>query len=304
MLILINGLPHFSRIMAADLNEFDAENRYIFINTYESKLEQIKFILLLPFCGAVISFNGVSDVSNSMNWVLKMKKRLFMQWQGTDVSIASDRFNEGTICRKYIDYSTHIVSSSWFKDELKEIVKDTTYLPFSYVNTLSKTHVYDNVNVFSYIAKGRENFYGWGELIALAQKYKDISFTIAGTDGEGLDYPSNVTCIGWVDEKEFLKQLDLNAIFIRLTEHDGKSISIAQALAYGCEVIWTYDFECCHQISKNFKELDVKFIELKDKIGKRDLTSSNENTLFAKNNLLREPVLVNYVEGFKTLLNG
>lgn len=303
MLILINGLPHFSRIMASDLNEFDTKNKYVFLNTYESKWAQIKFILLLPFCGAVISFNGVSDQSKSLDWVIKMKKKLFMQWQGTDVSIASERFKNGTIYRKYIDYATHIISSSWFKNELKEIVNKTTYLPFSYVNSTSKSHTYEKVNVFSYIGKGRENFYGWEELIALAQKYKDVSFTIAGTDGEGLDYPSNVTCIGWVDNDIFSKQLELNAIFIRLTEHDGKSISIAEALAHGCEVIWTYDFEGCHQVSKNFKALELKFIELKDKIEKRGLTSSDKNILFVKNNLRREPVMQNYCSIFNSILN-
>ena len=44
MLVLVNGLPYFSKNIVADLNEFDDENTYVFCNTYESKFAKFKFI--------------------------------------------------------------------------------------------------------------------------------------------------------------------------------------------------------------------------------------------------------------------
>jgi len=299
MLILINGLPHFSRIMADDLNEFDAANKYVFLNTYESKWSQILFLLLLPFCGAVISFNGVTDKSKSLDWVLRFKKKLIMQWQGTDVSIASIRQKNGKINRKYIDYSTHFISSSWFKDELIGVCDTSVYAPFSYVKEVGNDSNYKNVSIFSYIAKGREEFYGWKELIETATVHPELNIRIAGTDGEGLIFPKNVTCLGWISETDFQKELKKNAIFVRLTEHDGKSLSVAQALARGCEVIWTYEFDCCHTIQKETNSLNEKIDELVERIKNRNLLPNYENIEFTENNLQRKPVMSNYCSTLK-----
>ncbi len=303
MLILINGLPHFSRIMASDLNEFDAKNKYIFLNTYDSKWAQIKFILLLPFCGAVISFNGVSDKSKSLDWVIKMKKKLIMQWQGTDVQYAANRHKDGSINRKYIDYSTHLISSSWFKDELKDIVDHFVYAPFSYVKEAKMGEKYTKVSIISYIANGREKFYGWDELIEFAKNQPEIEITIVGTEGKGLEYPINVKCLGWVNESKFINLLKNNPIFVRLTDHDGKSISVAQALSYGCEVIWTYEFDNCYKIEKNVLSLQNQITFLQNRIEERGLIPNLENIKFAEDNLLRVPVMQNYCSIFNSILN-
>jgi len=143
MLVLINGLPHFSKKIAKDLNEFDSDNKYVFYNTYESKWAQLKFIIALPFCGAVISFNGASDQSSSLDWVIKFKKKLIMQWHGTDVKLAVERKTSNTINRKYIDYAKHLASAPWFIDELKEIIPAITYSPFGYVESAGNDGKYE-----------------------------------------------------------------------------------------------------------------------------------------------------------------
>ena len=120
MRILSNGLPFFSRKLAKDLNAFDEENSYVFYDTYYSKWEQFKFLLALPFAGAVLSSNGVSDKSKSLDLALFFRKKLLMQWHGTDVQLAVERQKNNTINRKYIDAAQHIVSAPWFVDELKD----------------------------------------------------------------------------------------------------------------------------------------------------------------------------------------
>jgi monofunctional biosynthetic peptidoglycan transglycosylase len=104
MLVLINGLPLFSKQLAENLGHFDSNSNYVFCDTYNSKLHQLKFLALLPFADVVISMNGVTDNSGSLNAVLKLKKPLIMQWQGTDSLLAVERNKSGAIKRDYIDY--------------------------------------------------------------------------------------------------------------------------------------------------------------------------------------------------------
>ena len=88
MKFIFNGLPYFGKKLVNDLNDFAPQNSFSFFDTYSSKVEQIKFASSLPFSNLVISMNGVSEKSGSLDLVLKLKKRLLMQWQGTDVLIA------------------------------------------------------------------------------------------------------------------------------------------------------------------------------------------------------------------------
>ncbi|MDP4798113.1 MAG: hypothetical protein NWR50_04550, partial [Crocinitomicaceae bacterium] len=97
MRVLINGLPYFSERFAKDLKEFDKKSSFIFLDTYNSKLAQLKFLFLLPFADCVISFNGVTDNSGSLNYVVKWKKKLILQWMGTDALLAMERFKNKTI---------------------------------------------------------------------------------------------------------------------------------------------------------------------------------------------------------------
>ena len=109
MLVLVNGLPYFGRILVRDLNEFDSKNKYIFLDTYYSKLDKLLFFFLVPFSKLIISFNGVSDNSGALNWVLKWKKKILMQWQGSDVMLAKQRSKENKIDLRYINKAIHLM---------------------------------------------------------------------------------------------------------------------------------------------------------------------------------------------------
>ena len=302
MLVLINGLPHFSKKIAKDLNEFDSDNRYVFYNTYESKWAQLKFIITLPFCGAVISFNGASDQSSSLDWVLKFKIKLIMQWHGTDVKLAVERNELGTINRKYINYATHLASAPWFIDELKEVVSEITYCPFGYVESIGNEENYKKISVLTYIAENRESFYGWDEIYEASKLLPNIQFTIIGSKGEGFPSSKNITFKGWVEETELAHLMEEHPIFVRLTEHDGKAITVSQALAKGCEVIWTYPYNCCVLINKNGLELKNSIEALSKQIEDRNYKPNKENIEFAKMSLLRNNVLSIYSSKLTKLL--
>lgn len=304
MLVLVNGLPYFSRKIVADLNECDKDNRYIFFNTYYSKWAQLGFLLTLPFCGAVISFNGVSDNSNSLNWALRFRKKMIMQWHGSDVEIAIERHKAKTINRKYIDYASHLVSAPWFTDELRDVLSAAEYAPFSYVREYGNESSYEEVSILTYIPKGREEYYGWNEIVSLSKEMSDIQINVCGTNGENLSQNGNITFLGWVDEEQLLKLMKSHAIFIRLTNHDGKAITVSQALSVGCEVIWTQPYTNCHLVKKNQNDLIQSVRNAIEVIQKRGLSPNHQNIMFAEKELLRDAVLDNYLRILKKQLNG
>ena len=150
MLVLINGLPLFSKRLAKELKEFDSSSNYIFCDTYNSKLQQLKFLLLLPFADVVISMNGVTDASGSLDAVMKLKKKLIMQWQGTDSLLAMERFKNGSIKREYIESAFHFVDSPWLFDELISVGLNPEYVFFKSAEVKNIIAKYDSISAMTY----------------------------------------------------------------------------------------------------------------------------------------------------------
>ena len=227
-----------------------------------------------------------------------------MQWHGADVDLAVQRTKNKTIDRKYIDYSTHLVSAPWFSEELKNVIDKTIYAPFSYVDSAGNSNLYDKIKLLTYLANDKEEFYGWNEIYSFAKQNPEIEITVIGSDGKGLNAPPSVNFKGWISKDELLVDFKRHAIFIRLTDHDGKALTVSQALGAGCEVIWTYQLDNCHYIEKDSVQLDQKIKELTNLIANRNLSPNQKNINYAKEHLLRESVIANYVEKLKIVLDA
>lgn len=304
MLVLVNGIPYFAERMSDDFNEFDKGNRYVYCNTYYSRWAQLKYLFLLPFAGAVISVNGVAERSKSLDWALKLKKKLLLYWQGTDVQTAVNLTRSGKIYRAYIDYAAHLGVAPWFVDELGSIGVKVTYAPYAHVEVIGNDKVYSDVRILSYLAKNAEKFYGWEYIRAIALKRPDIGITIVGSQGEGLDAPENVTFKGWVSAEEMNELFRSHAIFARMTEHDGKALTVAQALSAGSEVIWTYPFEHCYHVNHDVDQFIETIESLDRKIRERGLRPNQENLAFARGAFERNAVLSSLVKEIKQILDG
>jgi len=302
MLVLVNGLPLFSQRLVKDLNFLDPNNTYVFTNTYYSKIDKIKFIFLLIFAKVVISFNGVSDESGSLNWVLRFKKKLIMQWQGTDVSLAIDRHKSNTINKKYIDYATHFTDAPWLKDELNSILNSIEILPFKHIEIEQNNQKFPQISVLSYIGKGREEFYGYEIIKASAEANPEIDFHIIGIDGKDLVKTENLFFHGWISEEEVKNIMKSVPIFVRLTQHDGNSLVVTEALSYGCEVIWSYPYEQCY-LANSIEELNQKIVYLSEKIKQRNYEPNFDNIKFVKENYNRNQVIGNYIKKINDFAN-
>jgi glycosyltransferase involved in cell wall biosynthesis len=286
MKVIISGLPYFSKKLAADLNSTKSQHSFIFLNTYESFIDKIKFFLSVPFADVVISMNGVSDKSGSLDWAILLKKKIWMQWQGSDVLNAIRRKNNNTLNLKYIKNSYQSTDATWLFKELKTIDINCEINQFKWTEFKKLSNNYTDISVYSYLLEGKEDFYGWKRIENLAINNPKIEFKIAGTSGNQLKKHPNVHFLGWLSKDKF-EQLRIDSpIFLRLPEHDGYSLSVIDALAAGNEVLWSTIHPKCY-FSK--KEDDEKvFTEIVSKLEGNGLKRNKENIEFAYVNFSKE----------------
>lgn len=290
MKILINGLPYFSERLAKDLNELNQRHSFRFIDTYNSKIAKLKFALQLPHSDGMISMNGVTDQSGSLDLAIRNRKKIWMQWQGTDVLLALKRAKEGTINRKYIDYSFHFTDAPWLAEELKSIGIEAEIIQYKWLPQIETTSKFHQLAAYSYLAQNREEFYGWNTIKTFAINYPDVQFYIVGSNGDALnDIPKNVVFKGWVDHHEMKKYQKEIPIFIRLTEHDGFSLSVLEAFANGAEVIWTQPHELAHLASdiKGLRAFEKAF----QKVNDNEFEPNQNNINYIKDNFQKLDVL-------------
>lgn len=301
MRVLISGLPLFSKRLAEDLQEFDPTSSYVFLDTYNSKLAQLKFLLLLPFTDCVISMNGVTDNSGSLNWVLRLKKKLVMQWMGTDVILALERFRKGTIDRKYIDYAQNRVDATWLKEELNELELSAELVDFKYFFPGEPLAKFEKNAVMSYVAEARQDFYGIEMIFQAANRFPEIDFLLYGMKDTKYKFPKNVKLMGWTTEAEFAKGLKSTSVFLRLPKHDGFSASVIEAMGFGCEVFWTFPGPNAINV-KNSEELIDKLAMTFQVIEARDFRPNLNSREFVLDKFNKEKVIKNYIKTLKEIV--
>lgn len=301
MRVLINGLPLFAKRLADELQKYDPKSSYIFLDTYNSKWAQLLFFIYLPFSDCVISMNGVTDNSGSLNLVLKWKKKLILQWMGTDVLLAMERFQKGTIERKYIDYASNFVDSEWLFDEVKSINVPVEYLYFKSVEVEVCTEKYKCISVVSYINESRQEFYGIRRIAEIACVFPSIDFHLYGLKKSEFPTPSNIYFYGWVTPETFAKRLKETPIFLRLTEHDGFSVSVIEALAYGCEAIMMMPFELAH-LAENTKDAIAKMQKIISTIEAREMKPNQSLIEAVKLRFNPEILAKKYIQKLKEIV--
>lgn len=295
MKIILTGLPYFARKLHAELSSFDSKNKYYFFDTYYSFKDRIGFLLHLPFIDKVISLNGVSDKSGSLDWVMRFRKKLILLWQGTDVLIARQRYETNSLDRKYIDYATHFTDASWLAEELSLMGIVAGQLHFKSFAGTEKYNDYSGFSAYTYIPKGKETFYGWNTIHEAFKKLPQIKLYVYGTDGSGLEHSENIVFKGWINSIDYNKEISNHSVYIRLTEHDGFSLSVLDALSKGSEVMWNYPLELCHLISFSSEMFRVKVKEIEKLCNERNLSRNQEAMLWVEKYFNREQILSTFI---------
>lgn len=294
MKILFTGLPYFGKQLVAELNKFDPANNYIFCDTYYSKKDRIRFLWHLLSAKKVVSFNGATAESGSLNWVLRFKRKLILQWHGSDVLTAQENKISGKFTRKYVDYGKSFTDAPWLMNELKEMNIESTDLQFKFVNSAKNNNPFLSADILTYLGQGSETFYGIEHFLKLADEFKEINFHIVGADGKAIEQKPNVKYYGWVSEDEFEKKLYACAIFMRLTKHDGYSLSVLRAIANGNYVLWNNPHPAAEYVD-DISKLAEQLKNCVEKVRSKNFERNTSGIDWAAQNLNREIVLQAYV---------
>ena len=296
MRVLIVGLPLFAERLQKDLSEFDSSNSYYSLNTYYSRKDRIKALFLIPRVDVVYSINGTLGQSRVFDLAFRRKKKVMMTWVGTDVTKAKQL---GEVNDVFLNQSEHYCEVGWIQEELKELNIQAEILNFFNFSDEKKNTICssEQLQVLTYISKGREEYYGWNEIISAALENKDIEFTVVGTDGEGMaEIPENVNCLGWVDDMDSL--FEKAHCTIRFVEHDGLSGFVLESLFRGKQVIYSEPLDHCHHV-RSTSEISSKLNELKTRRANGESLLNVTGIDYVKKNFNREYILKRLIEKFK-----
>jgi len=164
---------------------------------------------------------------------------------------------------------THLGGAPWLVEELKSCGIQAKFCPVAYgqldANDSPIHPLPEKTAVFTYIPKGKEDFYGEPLVLSAARRNPDISFTIVANDEsrQPSDLP-NVRYYGWVSADEMEEIVRNSTCCIRLTRHDGLGGTIMEAIMRGRYGIFSYSHPYVHRASTS-EEVDLALADIRSK---------------------------------------
>ncbi len=223
---------------------------------------------------------GTSLSLKNINYWLSCSKVIVFHWIGTDVIELMNQSSLSfkarlSICIKRLFLKhrknfLHLASAPWLCEELKEIGIFSHFLP---ITTLSKSvvNVIDvtrerNIDFLSYVPQSRFNFYGGDIIVKIAKNIPNRKFVIIVPDAESQSsielsgIPNNVMLLPRMSFDAVQKLMAKTKVFLRLTKHDGLSLSVLEAMNNACQVLWTYQFPFVIQTKTSTLSDDVSSV--------------------------------------------
>jgi len=197
-----------------------------------------------------------------------LKKKIIMHWIGTDAYSVIKRLKYRIIAMiSNLFVSKNVAISDNITKELHDIGFDIETVPF--ISEAVGTEIMPLPKTFSiatYIPDDRSEFYGRKWVYDLAKVFPEtIFYVVSGEGGKIINKPSNIKYLGHVNDiNEIFKKASL---FLRLTEHDGLSHLVLEALARGRNVLWTIPFpHCYHAINFDNSRIIIDHLKLNHEI--------------------------------------
>ncbi|RBP83273.1 hypothetical protein EBI01_18985 [Marinomonas rhizomae] len=277
-MILIKGLPVFAKRVSKLLNRYDIKAQ-VFGSRF---IDKVCFLFNIPFSQSVISVSGNHKSFFLPVYCKVFRKKYIVFWCGSDVDRAvvdykNDKF---TLKNKIaLKCSKHYCEVPWIKEKLESIGIESEILINGNVifqeEEFSISPFPEKFKVFTYLGKGKEEFYGLGWLKKLAKDFFDVEFVVIGTDNYSLFCDAkNITLLGWVDDVD--RVVKDNVIYLRLTQRDSIGNLVLFSAINGRYVIRTkyidnisitvksYD-ELYHAINEKIQNFNFSSLPLNDK---------------------------------------
>ena len=298
MKIILSGLPYFVKKLAVELNDFHKSIKFIPLDINGSMVDKLKFLWHIPTAKVLYFHSGGIDRSFATDIALFLRKKVVMNWAGTDVLKAIKNYKAGRYKAGHITKVKHYCVAPWLKEELATIGVEAELLPVTVLNKQNNinSNFPEKFTVLTYIGKNREKFYGIDTVIKLADDFKDIDFRVAGIDGyKGLKC-ENIKFLGWIDDMQ--KEYANCSVFLRDTEHDGMPFSVIEALSFGKPVLFNKKYPYVVYF-EGYEDLTSKLKKLIDLHNKGELKINEEAKAFVEDEFNREKVLGNFIKTLK-----
>lgn len=180
-------------------------------------------------------------------WALSraMGKRTVNHWVGTDVLLALEDDRHRRMAAQAARFvQRQLTVAPWLADELRSIGIGAGVAPLPATVRYDLRSAPGQPGILAYLPDDRADFYGAEVVRGLAQQLPDLPFgVVAGTAGRQPPLP-NVTYHGWTGDMATL--YGRYPILLRVARHDGLPKMVLEALAYGNQVIFEYEFPGCH----------------------------------------------------------
>lgn len=251
--VLVTGEPYFVRQLQAQLSFPFLDIMWLPDLKRISRVRRA-WVLFRALRSADVWYQlqGCAGRGWSCELALRLGVQVVLHWLGTDVTDALRYFQAHPNHTSLLRRMTHWTFSPWLAEELSVLGVKAHFMPFPQAKAArglqsAPPPLPERFSVVTYIRDERPLFYGWQKVLALAHVFPDIPVQVLGTRGQfATETPPNVEFCGWIDDP--LPVLETNTVLVRMTEHDGLSGLVVEALALGRHVVWTYHLPGVHQV--------------------------------------------------------
>lgn len=295
---VVVGFDYHAKYLARVLNQHSARWQ---LRAFPSNRRGVLAALwALRRCDLLISFGGPGPSIALAEAAHAIGIPILVVWAGSDVTIAAQNpFDLAIIKRHGYD---NVAVAPWLVEELHEIGIQAKTLAVGAVETVETTAPLPNVfRVLTYLPQPRRAFYGEKRVYDLARRMPDVQFTVLGPGGADGNAPDNVSFAGLVDDVP--SRIDASSVLLRLTDHDGASVLVLEALARGRHVVWTHDYpgvRVAHDTDQAFEALS----ELYDAHRRGMLEPNRDGIEFVRANFAPEDIARNFEAHLDALVDG
>ncbi len=189
-------------------------------------------------------------------WALSraMGKRTVNHWVGTDVLLALQNERYRVMARQAARFiQRHLAFAPWLVEELKAIGLLATAAPFTTLAWFAQRAAPGRPGILAYLPDERAEFYGAEIVRAVARSLPDLPCGVVAGTAERQPAIPNVTYLGWIGDMRPL--YERYPILLRVARHDGLPKMVLEALAYGNQVVFEYEFPGCHRATNEAEAL-------------------------------------------------
>ncbi len=224
---------------------------------------KLKTLTALIRSDAVYMIGGTLRMNRFLRSVRLLRRPLVIHWVGSDLLYARQSLARGEASPWLMTEPTHLAEVSWSSRELSELGLNNKVVPLTSAQLPPQiAPLPERLSVVTYLPKERPEFYGESLVVRAAKEFPEIMFLVVARDQiEGVAVPPNIQCIGYVSDMQ--RVYEQVSALVRLTEHDGLSFMVLEALAAGRHVLWTQQFDSV-RYTMDYDGLRRHLAELRD----------------------------------------